>query len=144
MLDRVKVMRVFDFEGMLEGIAELREDLEGRQYAAESTAMELNIQDDVQAPRGTVADSQDEDDEDEMLLSPDPGQDTTNQETTNSGTVEQPSILQRDKPDNGILIIDNLTQVISPLLKNNYAQGPSISLPVHPFSLNRPSNIANI
>lgn len=91
-------MRVFDFEGMLEGIAEMRAELEASTMGP--------------PPRGTVADSQ-QDDDDEMLLLPD---------AVPEASHTPPRRLTEDT-ECGMLVIDTLTQVMGPLLKANYTQG---------------------
>ncbi|THX14339.1 hypothetical protein D6D13_03139 [Aureobasidium pullulans] len=87
-LDRVKIMRVFDFEGVVEGLNELIDDLEGR-----------NV------PKNTIGDSQEEA-EDEML---------------DVGSEEK--VEEEKKEQAGMVLINNLSQVLGLLLKNNYAQG---------------------
>ncbi|KAH0265609.1 hypothetical protein KCU91_g11331, partial [Aureobasidium melanogenum] len=87
-LDRVKIMRVFDFEGVIEGLNELIDDLEGR-----------NI------PKNTIGDSQEEEEE-VMLLGNEAKQEKKEEQQTA-----------------GLVLINNLSQVLGLLLKNNYAQG---------------------
>ncbi|KAH0018747.1 hypothetical protein KCU78_g7043, partial [Aureobasidium melanogenum] len=91
-LDRVKIMRVFDLEGVVEGLNELVDELEGK-----------NI------PKNTIRDSQEEEEE-EMIL-----------------PEEEKEIKQEKKeqqePAAGLILINNLSQVLGLLLKNNYAQG---------------------
>ncbi|THW80013.1 hypothetical protein D6D19_00749 [Aureobasidium pullulans] len=87
-LDRVKIMRVFDFEGVVEGLNELIDDLEGK-----------NV------PKNTIGDSQEEA-EDEML---------------DVGSEEK--VEEEKKEQAGMVLINNLSQVLGLLLKNNYAQG---------------------
>ncbi|KAG9632404.1 hypothetical protein KCU64_g16262, partial [Aureobasidium melanogenum] len=92
-LDRVKIMRVFDFEGVVEGLNELIDELEGK-----------NI------PKNTIRDSQEEEEEEEIIL-----------------PEEEEEIKQekkeKQKPTAGLILINNLSQVLGLLLKNNYAQG---------------------
>ena len=110
-LDRLKIMKVFDFVGLTESIRELRDALEGNVPSADSVKA---VQ---QAPRGTVGDSEDEDeDEDEMLDSP-----------TSPPPCEKPLLENRvTEVNHSLLIIDNITQVAAPLLKNNLAQGQAL------------------
>ncbi|KAI5275429.1 hypothetical protein E4T47_01513 [Aureobasidium subglaciale] len=93
-LDRVKIMRVFDFEGVVEGLNELVDELEGRNL-----------------PRGTVMDSQE--DAEEILDLGVQAKTEKKQETT------------RQKAEAGMILINNLSQVLGLLLKNNYVQGMS-------------------
>ncbi|KAG9674051.1 hypothetical protein KCU99_g3743, partial [Aureobasidium melanogenum] len=89
-LDRVKIMRVFDFEGVVEGLNELIDELEGN-----------NI------PKNTIRDSQEEEAEEEMILP----------EEIKQGKKE------KQESTAGLVLINNLSQVLGLLLKNNYAQG---------------------
>lgn len=104
-LDRVKIMKVFDFEGLTEAMSEVRETLE---YPDQPAAEEIPT---IKVPKSTIPDSEDED-EDEML-----------------DTVEEPPPhpivhpLSENAHARGMLIIDNISQVMAPLIKNNYTQG---------------------
>lgn len=140
MLDRVKMMRVFDVDGMLEGIAEMKEDLEQRASAA---TLPLPLPDgqeeSVLRIKSTIADSQDEGEEmlDDMLdsgVSAGPAGDGVDTELDNEELLDNrlPDITAIDGAhDTGnevdeqvhMLIVDNLTQIISPMMKNNYLQG---------------------
>lgn len=102
-LDRVKLMKPFDFEGLTEGVSELRNALEGRVPHE-------------QPPRGTVADSQD--DEEEMLDSPTPS-------VLRPATVHALPVPTTNR-SNGLLIIDNITQLAAPLVKSNHASGQAL------------------
>lgn len=83
-------MRVFDFEGVVEGLNELIDELEGN-----------NI------PKNTIRDSQEEEAEEEMILP----------EEIKQGKKE------KQESTAGLVLINNLSQVLGLLLKNNYAQG---------------------
>ncbi|KAG9947421.1 hypothetical protein KCU85_g5792, partial [Aureobasidium melanogenum] len=87
-LDRVKIMRVFDFEGVIEGLNELIDDLEAK-----------NI------PKNTIGDSQEEEEEVTLL----------------GNEVEQEK--KEEQQTAGLVLINNLSQVLGLLLKNDYAQG---------------------
>lgn len=112
-LERARIMKAFDFVGLTECVAELREGLEIPSKQAPG-------QQAVSAPRGTVGDSEDED-EVEMLDAPTPPSKTvppSPKETHNlTNTSDRPSHL---------LIIDNITYVTSPLLKNSHVQGQAL------------------
>lgn len=82
-------MRVFDFEGVIEGLNELIDELTGK-----------NI------PKNTIRDSQEEEDE-EVILS--------EEEDEQEKKEEQEPV--------GLVLINNLSQVLGLLLKNNYVQG---------------------
>lgn len=108
-LNRVKLMKTFDFEGLTEGLSELRAASEGRVPPHE------------RPPRGTVADSQD--DGGEMLdaaldaSAPPPKPQTTSV----LGDAASPS-----KAGGGLLLIDNITQLAAPLLKTNHGSGQAL------------------
>lgn len=85
-------MRVFDFEGVVEGLNELIDELEGN-----------NI------PKNTIRDSQEEEAEEEMIL---PEEEEIKQEKK-----------EKQESTAGLVLINNLSQVLGLLLKNNYAQG---------------------
>ncbi|KAK1088852.1 hypothetical protein LTR48_001141 [Friedmanniomyces endolithicus] len=99
-LERLKIMKIFDFVGLTESVVEVRESLEG--HSTYSPAHVLR----QAAPRGTVGDSEDED---EMLDAP-----------------TLPSTVPRDGSKStlnlSLLIIDSISQVAAPLIKSNYVQ----------------------
>ena len=159
MLDRVRIMRVFDVEGMVEGIAELREELEGQHEDLDGHEIRNDIDTEVikagaalriPGPRGTVADSQadaDEEelvDEDEILMADEsavmaPLNDsivTAPTTTTTTATEDGKQNHAGEESSFGLLIIVNLTEIFSPLLKNNHAQGTY--LPPHSLRANTP------
>ncbi|KAI4720009.1 hypothetical protein E4T48_03830 [Aureobasidium sp. EXF-10727] len=92
-LDRVNIMRVFDFEGVVEGLNELIDNLTSKTI-----------------PKNTIRDSQEEEVEDMVL-----GQ--GRQEHKNEGGKVA------EEEQHGMVLINNLSQVLGLLLKNNYAQG---------------------
>lgn len=81
-LDRLKIMKIFDYTGLTEAIVEVRESLEHKPE-----------------PRGTISDSEDEED---LVVS-------------KAKVVAVPS--------RELLIINNLTHVLSPMIKTSYVQG---------------------
>lgn len=107
-LDRVKIVKPFDFEGMMEGVSELRDVLEGRIITEAAP----------RPPRGTVADSQE--DEDEMLDAPTPPAKPA--ASTTAKCVKQPGRESRTH----FLLIDNLTHLAAPLLKTNHASAQAL------------------
>jgi hypothetical protein len=150
-LDRVKIMRVFDFVGVREAIGEIRDDLEGRKVVNrkkdEARPVYANspkrptpepLTPELVPKRTVVADSEDEDDDEEMLF-----------DTSASAQETVPSAIQDAQPDQHIqtttletnpdtkpereetikkvtfILIDNLAQVLNPLLKKDYIQSPS-------------------
>ena len=106
-LDRLRIMKVFDFVGMTESIAELRDALEHRDDCSTDGSHP--------APRGTVGDSEDE----EEMLEGHPTPKKSTDPLTESTAKTQAA-------DCGLLIIDNITQVVAPLLKNNHASGQAL------------------
>lgn len=100
-LDRLKIMKVFDYVGLAEALSELREILEERTVTVDPA---------MEAPKATIPDSQGEDD-DEVLDGPSPAQEASGEE---------------DVPMPNLLIIDSISHVIAPLIKNNYAQGQAL------------------
>jgi hypothetical protein len=90
-LDRVNIMRVFDFEGIVEGLNELIDTLEGGK----------------KLPKSTIVDSQEEEAEEVMLMDEEQRQEESKKEEKSTGMV----------------LINNLSQVLGLLLKDNYARG---------------------
>jgi hypothetical protein len=110
-------MRVFDFEGVVEGVTELIESLDGVQEKEEEEE-----EDDHVAFRGTVGDSQYERDEmldltSIMVDEHEQGEETNVTEEADEGTKEN------EEKATGMVLINNLSQVLNLLLKHNYAQG---------------------
>lgn len=108
-LARLKLMKAFDFVGLTECVGELRDMLEGRTSASADDKPVQSV------PRGTIPSSQEEE---EMLDAPTP---PVNQVST---TIAQPSL--DSSAVGGLLIIDSITHVAAPLLKNNHAQGQAL------------------
>ncbi|KAI4628785.1 hypothetical protein J4E83_003338 [Alternaria metachromatica] len=139
-LDRVKIMRVFDFVGVREAIGEIRDGIEKKKdverassteekkatLAIEETAQEEPSVEKVRVKRTYVADSEDEEDDEEMLFDSDVP-DTVAQ------PVQNPEPIQIESPEDTnaeivpgptkTVVIDNLAQVLNPLLKKDYIQG---------------------
>lgn len=80
---------MFDYEGVCEGLNELIGELDARAV-----------------PKNTIADSQGEDGEVDLVAA-----------------EEQKGKQQRQKDKAGLVLINNLSQVLGLVLKNNYAQG---------------------
>lgn len=119
-LERVRIMKAFDFVGMTECVAELRESLETRLVTSSSRDVESG-KSVVPEPRGTVGDSEDEgdmlDDIDPVLPAQPPPPSLEN-EKYDQTTLE-------DRPQH-LLVVDNITYVASPILKNSHVQGQAI------------------
>ena len=148
-LDRVKIMRVFDFVGVKEAVEEIRVEIEGRRSGEVTTGEEEKSEkrdEQPKAKRTFVADSEDEEDEEEMLFEAEAA--TTTAPT--APTVQVPnasSEAERQAPGLAIpqcapeatcadgtqsnlkfILIDNLTQVLTPLLKKDTIQGTPFHL----------------
>lgn len=106
-------MRVFDVDGLLEGIAEMKEDLE--RVVEEQTECGRGKDENVPRIKSTIADSQG--DEDEMLgdLAP------VEASSDAAPRAEQENLDVEERCH--MLVIDNLSQVISPMIKSDYVQG---------------------
>jgi hypothetical protein len=161
-LDRVKIMRVFDFVGVREAVGEIKEQLEGRKGVEEVEAKEVEVLpvEEAKPKRTYVADSEDEEDDEEMLF------DTEANLATSAPPVHGPETKPAMEPrttetetgtgdPSGLrfLLIDSLAHVLNPLLKKDYIQGlhfhlspmtstntysnePSHSLPSHRHASN--------
>ena len=112
-LQRVRIIRAFDFFGVIQAVNEIRDSLEKRSLptkpfpkSARRVARRiLNI----------VPDSEDEDDEDMIDMTV--AQPHSNVETPlKSKEIETVSHI-------GLIVVDNLTTVVNPLLKTNHLQG---------------------
>lgn len=123
-LDRVSLSRVFDVEGMLESVAEMRERLEmaRRRGDMDTTAgLKKDEGEGGDGIRGTVADSQDE------------GEDMLDDELP-AASIRAVSPPDEDEqarnrgPRRHLLVIDNLAQVFGPPMRDNYVQGECSSL----------------
>ncbi|KAI4954503.1 hypothetical protein J4E91_002216 [Alternaria rosae] len=138
-------MRVFDFVGVREAIGEIRDgtekkkDVESASITKEKEAT-LPTEEPVErktpiekAPvkRTYVADSEDEEDDEEMLFDsdvPDPtaAQPVQNPEPTRIKVSEDIDAEVEPGPTK-IVLIDNLAQVLNPLLKKDYIQAPALT-----------------
>lgn len=169
-LDRVRIMRVFDFVGVREAIGEIRDGLERTKDIDRKTKGTINeprqttlkpntpkrptpepLTPEPRPRRTAVADSEDEDEDEEMLFDivppskePAPAVQQVEHEpqqhpTNTIAEQEDQQKIEPVQPHNPIrfILIDNLAQVLTPLLKKDYIQGPSHPLPrspgPHPF-----------
>lgn len=114
-LDRVTIMKVFDFVGLTESLAELRDTLEGRPPTHLTAEAQLPEAKDTLAPRGTVGDSEDEEDDDDLL---------SNQSRPATKPQQQQHAHPQLRPS--LLIIDNMTQLAAPQLKSDSTQGSAL------------------
>lgn len=107
-LKRLKLSQVFDFVGLTETMADLHDG--GGSILETTTAHTGEVA--QKPPRGTVGDSEDEED----LL-----------DDLSAAKEVVPAVAPPElHPTNGLLIIDNLSQLMAPLSKNSYAQGQAM------------------
>ena len=106
MLDRVRVMRVFDYAGAVEAIGEVSERCDEHERP-QGSVYQKNVYKDATLAK-EIANSQESDDE----------------ETDKLNICVQPVI------DGGIgmVIIDNIASVMSPMLSKNQTEGPNCPL----------------
>ncbi|EKG17473.1 hypothetical protein MPH_05327 [Macrophomina phaseolina MS6] len=143
-------MRVFDFLGMVEAVAEVREKLESQQRdlereeepQPEPEPAEPEMEQpqpressrNVKRIRSTIPDSEDEDeseDDDVMLFDEVSGpleevvlQDISIEESEHArGVVNRD---QKPKERVGMIMVDNITLVMSPMMKTNYVQASAL------------------
>lgn len=112
MLDRVKVMRVFDFAGVTEAIAEIRQTLEkadnfDRNLAGASLSVESKIIHDSEA--------------DETELSDGDISKVAKQDNAIPAVNGERQTIQANRI--GMVIIDTLTNMVSSMFSRNQAQG---------------------
>lgn len=135
MLERVKIMRVFDFVGVKEAVDEVREGLEGggggdgdgdgaREKAKKGGNSRVDTGRRETTKRTVVADSEgedeDEDEDDAMLFD----HDNDNLNTPLEIPTSSPP------PTLKFLLLTNLSQVITPLLKNHRTHPPVPFTPI--------------
>ncbi|KAF2403615.1 P-loop containing nucleoside triphosphate hydrolase protein [Trichodelitschia bisporula] len=106
-LDRVKLMRVFDIEGLLEALDELKTETESALDDLRKLRNDAATDKQLEIP-----DSEDEGDE--MLFD-----EVSPLEPSPSDMTNLPGEAAAKE---GLLVIDNITSVINPLLKRNYVQ----------------------
>lgn len=111
-LERVRIMRVFDFDGVVEAIGEVKEELEEViQESARSPSPRPTLSPAKSKAREEIADSEEEDDglgpeEKDMLY----------------GDASKPKAAENEGGKISMVVIDNITNVLNPLLKSNYVQ----------------------
>lgn len=145
-LEKVRILRVFDFVGIVDGVREIKEELEqfnrsadmqeGKDSYLDAEGLQ-EYQEENQSisavattKRVEIPDS-DEEDVEALLQSPLPTQPLPNTEDDplvlsqaleeqNLADVRQ-AVPQEPRP--GIVVVDNMTNVLSSSMKNNYVQG---------------------
>lgn len=122
-LERVRIMKAFDFVGMAECVAELRESLETREQEISQQEPESSLRETkAEVPRGTVGDSEDEDD---MLDDVEPVSLEKPTPPPSPITMSPEDKPAEDHPQH-LLVIDNITYVASPIIKNSHVQGQAL------------------
>jgi hypothetical protein len=139
-LERVKIMRVFDLEGVVEAVEEVKEGLEGSTEEGLTSSEEKKRSEEEEAgdqekkpvsiPRNTVIpDSEDEDDEEDEMLLETPVI-TTDAVSPQKGQTEDEHISPPERKGEtaieekvSFILIDNLAHVLNPLLKEDYVKG---------------------
>lgn len=146
-LDRVKIMRVFDFVGVTEAVGEIRDGIEKKDMDPTSTTKDKKENmhgqesakgeppvEKVQMKRTFVADSEDEDDDEDMLFDSDVAITTTVQPVQDPQPVQtkapEASHAEAERCNVKLILIDNLAQVLNPLLKKEYIKGTSSYIPI--------------
>ncbi|OCK76699.1 hypothetical protein K432DRAFT_396221 [Lepidopterella palustris CBS 459.81] len=132
-LDRVKIMRVFDFVGVSEAVGEVKEELERTVRELERVHLPPRA---AVVPgnreREEVADSEDDEDDEDMLFE---GSSrllglaipTTLGKTRLAVRDHTPNqVMEEPGGKTSMIIIDNITHVLNPLLKSNYVQAHAV------------------
>ena len=110
MLDRVKVMRVFDFAGVVEAIGEV-----GEMWEAVSRAREGAKEREAPSNKATEGIADSEDEIEEML------DDFPNQESLSS---ETPLLIPSNQTgQSGVIVVDTSTNVVSAMMSKSQVQG---------------------
>lgn len=144
-LDRVKIMRVFDFVGMVEAVAEVRGKLESQKREQELREKRPELEPatvDVKSQepqrresdrklhriRSIIPDSEDEEDDDDVMLYDEaPGDEMAlDQPPERADTANgMETGLEHAAEDGkvGMIVIDNIAHVVGPMMKTNYVQG---------------------
>lgn len=113
MLDRVKIMRVFDFDGVVEAISEVNELMEKVWLNSEKPTAVA-----VEKRRDVIDDSEEELDGEEEELQAEP-----KQEGVDLGEVQDGD---RHSSPIGIIIIDTITNVVSAMMAKSQIQGQAL------------------
>ncbi|KAF2200117.1 hypothetical protein GQ43DRAFT_441887 [Delitschia confertaspora ATCC 74209] len=135
-LERVKIMRVFDFEGLMEAVEEVREELNGgsksKNIHQEATIIATPVQEEdepkVVKPtrKEVIGDSEDEDDDDDMLFNCNTdAKPIVTPPPPNPEPAEQEKQEQDEAPISFVLIND-ISSAITPMMKNNYVQASTL------------------
>jgi hypothetical protein len=114
-LERVKMMKVFDFEGLMEAIEETKITMQRPGTSATEEPMIEVI------PHGTIPDSEDEEEEEEEVVKGPSRQDQAD-ETTRQAS-KSPAGQSPQTHSSNLIIVQDISQVVGPLLRSNYTHG---------------------
>ena len=122
-LDRAKVMRVFDFAGVVEAVGEVGEQWE--RYERSINVIEIPAPRGLSESHAEIADSDEEIDERSDAEPSNPVLDETN------SASREPSNLQlHTKPGRiGMIVIDNVANVVGSMISISSVQGISLPIP---------------
>ena len=122
LLDRVKLMRVFDFAGLVEAVGEVGEQREERDMNVRSDDA---MRDTRKQTRHEVGDSEEEEDEEEES-----GDEMPNVGHMGVGEVEEMAGLEARDVDKGggvgMIIVDNITNVASGVVSRSPVHGQAL------------------
>lgn len=113
MLDRVKVMRVFDLAGVVEAVSEVGEMIEKavQQISEPPAAAAAAAEEHQRRTKDEIGDSEDED----------------SLESEDLAAEQESGIVQKDKIGQvGVLIIDSITPIISAVMSRSQTQGHTL------------------
>ena len=113
MLDRVKVMRVFDFAGVVEAISEVKDMMEEIAQKSEKTPVLA-----FHEKRDEVGDSEEELDEEDEELQAEPKQESATLGNHQGSEPYSVSI--------GMIIFDTITNVVSAMMAKSQIQGQAL------------------
>lgn len=101
-LARLRISKVFDYQGMTEALAEMHQNV---------CRADLEIENGEAAPKATIEDSEDEED---LLAAPSP--------------AKGPSAadLRRDHKPKPLLVVNSISHVVAPAIQNNYVKGQAM------------------
>ena len=113
MLDRVKVMRVFDFAGVVEAISEVKELMEKTAQRFEKPPVV-----EIESRRDEIGDSEEELDEQDEKLQAEPWREGVDLGDTQGNDSRSGSI--------GMIILDTVTNVVSAMMAKSQVQGQAL------------------
>ena len=138
LLERIRIIRVFDFIGLEEAVAEICEELgkranlgsesesEGENVVAKGNqgngSRRMEVVDSEEEEEDEEKDKEDGDAEEEMLFKPGISSDDIAPKENKAGNENRHGYQNTNK-NGGLVIIDNITHVVTPLVKRNFVYG---------------------